>query len=121
MRVDKRTTEMLSSCPDLVNLRPGRHYTENCIRCFSGCYAAKDTWAFSVLVFLLNFFLLLHFFLFLFLFLLPFFLILTFTFSFPSCLFPFLFLFLFLSFFFPSFPSRNQEEMDAAPIFNQNT
>lgn len=56
MRVDKRITEMLSSCPDLVNLRPGKHYTENCIRCLSGCYAAKDTWAFSVLVFLLNFF-----------------------------------------------------------------
>lgn len=87
MGADKKLTEMLSSCPDQVNLRLEEHWRESCFCCLSGCAAAKDTWAFyGCFVVVVVFLLLFHF--------LP---------SFPSLPLLFLVFFISLSLFF-SFP-----------------
>lgn len=101
MGADKRLTEILSACPDLINLRLGEDCRETCFCCLSGCTAAKDTYPFYFLFFI--------------------FLILLLSF-FLACLLSFLFLLFPLFFslsllfsFFPTlFPKRNQKEMDAA-------
>lgn len=90
MGADKRITEMLSSCPDLVNLRLGEYYIQN----FSLCFPSSLFISYFSFSFLPSF--------------LP-----------PLFLFLFFSISLSFSFSLSSppalFPSRNQKEMDAAP------